>query len=417
MIPAMQGELGRPRRVLMVAPTPFFAHRGCHVRILEEIYALRALGHEVVLCTYGLGDDVPGVHTVRALSVPWYRKLSAGPTWHKLYLDVLLFAAAFRLARRFRPDVLHAHLHEGAFVAAPIARWLGIPLVADLQGSLAGELADHGFFYHWTWGKRAFAWLERWINRMPDQAVVSSGPLAEQVHADRDGRAISLVGDGVDADTFRPDPEARRRLRAELGFAPDDLVIAFLGLLTPYQGVDLLLESAVDVTQAVPEVKLLVMGFPNEEAYRSRAEALGIGGRVRFTGRVPYSESPAFLGAADLAVAPKLSPTEGNQKILTYMAIGLPTVAFDTPVNRSMLSDLGVYARLGDRADLTRNLIQLAGDPALRRRLSSELRRRAADDLSWAAGARQFSAIYDRLIGSPRRAVGEPLSPLTKASR
>ena len=395
----MQAKNGRALRILMIAPTPFFAHRGCHVRILEEISALEAAGHEVTLCTYGLGDDVRGVRIVRALSVPWYRKMSAGPSWHKFYLDVLLFFAAFRVARRLRPDVIHAHLHEGVFLAAPIARWLGIPLVGDLQGSLAGELSDHGFFEQWRWGERWFAWLERWINRMPDEVVVSAEPMLGEIQANRRGSAVSLIPDGVDVETFRPDPQSRERLRKQLGFTDDDVVIAFLGLLTPYQGVDLLLESAVEVAGRIPQAKFLIMGFPNEEIYRARAEKLGIADRVRFTGRVDYSESPAFLGAADLAVAPKLSRSEGNQKILNYMALGLPTVAFDTPVNRSMLADLGVYARFGDRADLSRTLTEVARDPALRTRLSGELRRRAAKDLSWEAGARQFSSIHMRLAG------------------
>ena len=36
-------------RVLMVAPTPFFGDRGCHIRILEEIRAIRGLGVATIL--------------------------------------------------------------------------------------------------------------------------------------------------------------------------------------------------------------------------------------------------------------------------------------------------------------------------------------------------------------------------------
>ena len=44
----------------MLAPTPFFADRGCHVRIYEEARALQALGHRVTICTYHNGRDLPG---------------------------------------------------------------------------------------------------------------------------------------------------------------------------------------------------------------------------------------------------------------------------------------------------------------------------------------------------------------------
>jgi len=243
---------------------------------------------------------------------------------------------------------------------------------------------------------------------------VSAQPLAAEVRNDRRDDAVSLVPDGVDTQAFRLDRAARERMRDRFGFTRDDVVVAFLGLLTTYQGIDLLLESAVEVTAEVPSSKFLIMGFPGEAAYRDRARALGLDGRVCFTGRVDYAESPAFLACADLAVAPKLSPSEGNQKILNYMAIGLPTIAFDTPVNRAMLGDLGVYAPLGDRAGLARALVQVASDPDLRERLGRGLRRRAVEQLSWSGGALALGSIYARLVG-PRQN-GGALSQVENAS-
>lgn len=72
-------------RILMIAPTPFFADRGCHTQIYEEIKALQALGHVIVLCTYGLGQEMPQVKTVRSFVFPWYKKLSAGPSYTKFF--------------------------------------------------------------------------------------------------------------------------------------------------------------------------------------------------------------------------------------------------------------------------------------------------------------------------------------------
>ena len=133
------------RRILMIAPTPFFADRGCHVRILGEAKALIALGNRVVVCTYHLGRDVDGVAIERILTIPWYKKLSPGPSFHKFYLDLLLLWKVLLVCRRFQPDIIHAHLHEGIVIGAIVRRLLSIPMVADLQGGLTGELLDHGF--------------------------------------------------------------------------------------------------------------------------------------------------------------------------------------------------------------------------------------------------------------------------------
>ncbi|MGH7804343.1 MAG: glycosyltransferase family 4 protein, partial [Candidatus Binatia bacterium] len=191
----------------------------------------------------------------------------------------------------------------------------------------------------------------------------------------------------------------RRRMRAALGYGDGDVVIAYLGLLTPYQGVDLLLEIVPRVLAALPAAKFLIMGFPNEDAYRARAEAAGLGSVVRFTGRIRYEDAPAHIAVGDVAVSPKLSATEGNGKLLNYMAMGVPTVAFDTPINRGILGDLGVYARLGDRDELAARLIELARDAGRRAQLSRDLRRRAVEHFSWRARARQFEAVYERLLG------------------
>ena len=151
----------RHKRILMIAPTPFFADRGCHVRIMGEAKALIALGNKVILCTYGLGRNVDGIPTERALAIPWYKKLSAGPSFHKLYIDVLLLWKALRICRRFRPDIIHAHLHEGIVIGKVASKVFGIPLVADLQGSLTDELLDHKFIPNVRWLVKLTRWIKR----------------------------------------------------------------------------------------------------------------------------------------------------------------------------------------------------------------------------------------------------------------
>ena len=69
---------------------------------------------------------------------------------------------------------------------------------------------------------------------------------------------------------------------------------------------------------------------------------------VTFTGRVPFSDAPYYLSACDIAVAPKMSTSEGSGKLLNYMAMALPIVAYDTALNREYLGELGVYALPGD---------------------------------------------------------------------
>ncbi len=132
-------------RVLMIAPTSFFADYGCHVRIREEARILSALGCRVTITTYHNGRDIDGLDIRRTLSIPWRQGYEVGSSRHKIAFDALLFLRTLGALRQVRPDVIHAHLHEGALIGVALSRLSGIPLVFDYQGSLTSEMVDHHF--------------------------------------------------------------------------------------------------------------------------------------------------------------------------------------------------------------------------------------------------------------------------------
>jgi glycosyltransferase involved in cell wall biosynthesis len=140
------------------------------------------------------------------------------------------------------------------------------------------------------------------------------------------------------------------------------------------------------------------MGFPGVEQYQRQAEQLGLSDRVSFPGRIPYPEAHRYLALGDIAVAPKMSLTEGNGKIYNYMAMGLPVVAFDAEPNREILGDLGVYARQGDETDFAAKVIDLLLDPERGRELGAKLREHAVESLSWNARIHELLAVYERVL-------------------
>ncbi len=383
----------------MIAPTPFFADRGCHVRILGEVRALQRAGCDVTVCTYHHGRDVEGVRTARIPAVPGYRKLSAGPSNAKYVADPLLLLRSLAEARRQSPDVIHAHLHEGAFLGRGVRRLTGAPLVFDYQGSLTDELAAHGYVDPSSAAGRAFVRLERWIDWGADAIVASSGRATEALVRTGRARRVRTVLDGVDTSEFVPlSWTEREAVLARYGIPQDAVLALYVGVLADYQGIDLLLEHLPPVLEAQPDLHVLFAGYP-EEAYRKRGATLGLGERVRFPGRVPFEETRVLTGAADIGLTPKLSASEGNLKIYNYLACGLPVVAFDNPVNREILGELGVYAPTGDGPAFARALARLAREPDRRARLAELGRRRAESELSWDRAAGQLIALYDEITG------------------
>jgi glycosyltransferase involved in cell wall biosynthesis len=213
------------------------------------------------------------------------------------------------------------------------------------------------------------------------------------------------VADAVNTSVFAPPATDLERaacsaLKQSLGIPPDKKVVVYLGLLAPYQGTDLLLEAASIIVHewGRHDTHFLVMGFPGVDSYRAQADRLNLNGNVSFPGRIPYGDAPRFLALGDVGVAPKLSVTEGAGKIGNYMAMGLPTVAFDTPVSREYLGELGVYAERGNSRSLAASLCEVLDNPQHYREVGRQLRKVSADNLSWDIAIARIEAAYERAM-------------------
>jgi hypothetical protein len=123
----------------MIAPTSFFGDYGCHVRILEEARVLQKRGHRVTIVTYYKGRDLPELNIVRTRPTPWHAGYEVGSSRHKVAFDALLSWTVLKTALQVGPDIIHAHLHEGALIGRMVSAITGAPLVFDYQGSLTAR--------------------------------------------------------------------------------------------------------------------------------------------------------------------------------------------------------------------------------------------------------------------------------------
>ncbi|MBN1219537.1 MAG: glycosyltransferase family 4 protein [Anaerolineae bacterium] len=393
----------------MLAPTMFFADYGAHVRILEEVRSLQKRGHRVTVLAYPNGRDMEGIEVRRCWGVPFNYRVIVGSSRHKIYLDILLGIMAVGYGLRHRPDLIHAHLHEGGLIGWVLSKLTGAPLVFDFQGSLTAEMVDHNFLSARSPFFRFLYWLETRIDFAADVVLTSSTHAANLLMekfglpADR----IVALPDCVDAETFCPQrfsTTEKQQLKGTLGIPADKKVIVYLGVLTTYQGVDKLLEALQILKQTRNDYHLLLMGHPAMVRYQALAGELGLAQQVTFTGKIAYEDACRYLSLGDVAVAPKISATEGSGKILNYMALGLPTVAFNMPVSREFLGDGGIYAPERSSqalADALRRALDLSSTK--RSSLGQYLRRRAIDHFSWQRTGEQIEAVYQALLS------GEPL--------
>lgn len=392
---------GAGLKVLHIAPTPFFSDRGCHVRVRGMIEALARLGIASVLCTYHHGRDVPGIDARRTWAIPGYTRLEAGPAWQKYIADVLLLFLVIRTARRERPDVLHAHLHEGALIGW-VARlaffWRRTPLVFDMQGSLVGELSTFGYFGGSRLVRGAFNAVEGLICRMADHFVCSSAA-SRDILTTRFGispERVRVVNDGVDGAVLAGSVEPRAAKR-KVGVPEDRPVFVYTGGLGAGKGVEAL-HHVIGVLGRQAAAHFLIVGYP-EAPTRAFVAAHGLEPACTIVGRVPYDALPLYLAAADAALEPKPGGAgEASGKVLNYMGAGLPVVCFEGENNRLFLGDLGFYADPGDMDSLAARAGEVAGDLPAARERGRLAREKVAREFSWDAAGRAVHEVYRELL-------------------
>ena len=395
-------------KVLNIVPTPFFADRGCHMRILGEMKALANHGYKNIIVTYHNGRDLEGLDIRRIINIPWYKKLEAGPSIHKFYIDILLFFKAAAVYFKEKPAIIYGHLHEGAFVGGLIKYLLTfgrIPLVFDVQGSLTSELDT----FNWIKGKRIIKWffysLEKFICRMPDFFIcssVSNGDIIKNrfnIHPDK----VRVVIDGVHTDFFNQPP--KKDLRRELGIPGDAPLIIFTGALLAAKGIWNLVSAIPEVLNKRKDAHFLIVGYPVEET-AAKVKELGVEESVHFTGMLDYFKLPDYLLISDIAVEPKVDRAgEASGKVINYMGAGLPVVCFEGKNNRRFLGENGIYAADDRIENLADKIIWAIENPGKAKELGSLSKERVEEVFSWNNSIKDTVEAFKSLVSkkTPRK--------------
>jgi glycosyltransferase involved in cell wall biosynthesis len=318
---------------------------------------LRARGHEVIGVSAD-GDLLDGVRIegFRIEALPLARSLSPAA-------QLRAFLALYRLFRREKPDLVHAHMPISGFLARLAARAAGVPRVA---------YTCHGFLFNQPgpWLRRAASVaMELLAGRLTDVFMPVSHEEAEDARRLRIFAAPVAVGNGRDPAMFHPDPAAREALRKSLDVPEDRLVITAVSRLVRHKGYPELLAAMREVP-----AELWVVGerLPSDhgEDMEPYFAAAGLGDRVR---RLGYrADVPAILAASDIFVLP--SHFEGlPMSVIEAMLCGLPVVATDIrgPREQVVEGETGFLVPPAQVEPLAAALRRLAQDSSLRHRFGT----------------------------------------------
>jgi glycosyltransferase involved in cell wall biosynthesis len=287
------------------------------------------------------------------------------------------------ILRRVRPLVLHSHMFHANILARLMRVIFPIPRVIATLHSIAESGRESAAIAP---RDRAY----RLTDPLADVTVAVSRAVADR-HAEARAvprRKLKVIPNGVDTERFRPDPDARARLRAEVGVSGDFLWLAAgrLHWKKDYPSVFAAMER-------LPGGVLCIAGEgPLETELRNQARPLGA--RVRFQGA--RDDLPALLNAADGLVLS--SVVEGMPVVLLEAASsGLPCVATRVGGVEEAVADgvTGFLAPPGDPAALADRMARLAALPAASlAEMGRAARQQALDRYDIRLTVAQWEALY-----------------------
>jgi glycosyltransferase involved in cell wall biosynthesis len=204
---------------------------------------------------------------------------------------------------------------------------------------------------------RVLRGLESFVLRGAQRVLAVSDGVAERVEAlGASPERVSVVGNGVDTEVFRPDGPVRERPEPYLVYA---------GTMSQWQGVDVLVRAFARVWPALPGCRLVFLGQgADEDALRALAAEVCPDG-VEFHGVVPPEEAAAWIRGARAAVV-SIRPGIGYDfarptKVYAATACGVPVIF----AGRGAGHDLVATERLGWAVDHDEESVAAAMHEAL----------------------------------------------------
>jgi phosphatidylinositol alpha-1,6-mannosyltransferase len=240
--------------------------------------------------------------------------------------------------------------------------------------------------------------------------TVAGGNYAAAEVAGAAGRPVDLavIPPGVDTDRFVPVPERDRLgIRRSFGLPEDGPLVVNVGRLVPRKGADVLIEAVARLRSAHPDLTLAVAGA-GRDGERLRKLASRRRAPVRFLGRVPDERLPALYACADVFAAPNRTRWGGLEQegfgivFLEAAACGVPQVAGDSggAPEAVVHGETGLLVgRPAIPSEVAAALERLLDDPAERRRLGEQSRKRAVELFAYDVLAAQLAA-YLTAVGA-----------------
>lgn len=334
-------------------------------------------------------------------------KLSSPPIIREWQEIEALRAGIERVAKEWRPDIIHAHSPALCGMAGlRAARRLGMPFVYEIRAFWEDAAVGNGTGSEGSIKYRLTRALENRVVAKADAVfTICNGLRDDLVSRGHDCNKIVLSPNGVDLTLFGHPPARDETLAASIGIGSGP-VIGFIGSFYDYEGLDDLIAAMPALRKHHPNAQLLLVGGgPMDAALRAQAAASGVGEAIVFTSRVPHDEVERYYSLIDVLAYPRkksrLTDLVTPLKPLEAMAQQRIVAASDVGGHRELIED-GVSGLLFPPDDPQAIAAALAGFVDAKERwpgMREAGRMHVAAKHDWSRNIDRYRAVYQELLG------------------
>ena len=399
----------RSLNIVVVGACPLPCSRGTPVRILRSAEGLADLGHNVHVVTYHFGEPDQAIKHDRLTlhripRVPFYQKLQPGPSLAKLLiLDPLLVMKLNSVLKNHEIDLIYAHHYEALMAALMVRTLKRRPVFYDAHTMLETELPAYGNVLVAPILKATGRWIDRRVPRVADHIIAVSEEIAGRLSDHiRNSSQVTVIGNALEVGHFMRCnwfPTARKDQKK---------ILVFTGNLAAYQGIDLMLEAFARLRGRRGDVLLRIITKDDFSTYVPLANRLGIENDIEIV-QSDFDALPFEIARASIALNPRLSMEGIPQKLLNYMAVGVPIVSFAGSARNLTNGKNGLVIPDGDTELFASALARLLDDQETAHKLGVAARNDAREVGSWLEMARKLEGVFSNLTAgaSPISAIGK----------
>lgn len=344
--------------------------------------------HQVVAFAPGK----PQAAVLRTLRVPvheieWSRTRFAPTAPHEL----------LRLAREFRPDIVHAWGPMAQLAGVGLQRLLKQrpALVWNVTGTNP-PAEDAGL-------------LDRLKQRVliktagvPNRIVFSSSAAAAQYR--RSGfpeDKATVIAPGIDAERHKPDFAARQKVRERLEL---DAKAVLIGMLAPFQTEydhSTFIKATAEIIKYNPNAYVVLAGRGVQRGNHALMGLLGGGSLATRTALLgEWSDLSSLFNACDV-VCSSATTDSSRLNLAAAMMCGVPCVGTGVGAQGELLGQFGISVEQGSPSALTKGITRILEMPPDKRAFFAQsARKHAIQNYSLQTAVERYQALYAELMAS-----------------